>query len=948
MQKNRPGSVQPRRAFSACLIIVGAAALLRAGLAWYDHSVFWPDEIHQSLEQAHRAVFGYGLIPWEFRDGARSWVFPGVIAALWKVADVLGVESSLVLVMLARLSMVASSVAAIWFATKLAAASKGPRAALAVAVILATLPPSVVFSYRAMSETASASLVVIAAWLWSQRNQRASMLAGLSIGLACFLRYQNGLFAIIFAAAILMQRRWRDALVFCGAGGVVALLGGLLDWATWGRPFHSLLTYVEFNLIVGGASSFGVEPFTFYFSTLWSSTGPALILLAACFCLGALVEPVLAGAVVAFVLAHSLLPHKEFRFLVPCLPLFAAVAGIGVERVLSRLPAGRIVGPASAVALTGIFAFGLRHLTYEQMGQYLGTERASLSVWKSEEEPTLLLAEAGERQDLCGVAVLKSRAAFTGGYTYLHRDVPLLYQSELCSAAPANYVVAPVDYDPQTLPSAYTLERQRGSWGLFRREGTCSPLRDFDPMLEGARDMGLHLRRPVQASDDGSLRFDLRRDAGAFTQGWGHGETLNCDGARWAMGKRAYIDFEFEPAGPQYLFEFRARAHELATPQRFAVAVNGERLHVGQMSPQFRSYSFEIPEAALRAGPNRIELAFARTAPIRGNDVRPLAALFRSISITPQQDDFTIDVAQLDAQSHLDSGFHPPERAQDVTFIWSDGHSSEVEGIIGWPRAPYVLTVTAESIPLAPSQRTRVFANDKLVGMLQFAPRWTTERLVIPARALVKGKNRLRFEYEHVVRPAVVRKKLGDERELAVRFRHIQLTPMTASREIDFGTADARPLLLEGWSVDEVDGERTVVWSNGPRASAVLALQGIEKPVLRLSAHGYGMALPINVSVLINDVRVASFAAPDGWQDVAVPLPPRKQTATAEIVTFEFDRTAKPSDSNPKSGDTRDLALRVDRLWVEGQAGPGPLASKASPNSEKEASGVAARSLNVQ
>src|SRR5262245_63430901 len=106
--------------------IVVAATVLRAWLAVDDHSVFWPDEIHQSVEQAHRAVFGYGLVSWEFRDGARSWLFPGAIAALWELADMLGIRSSITLMTLARLAMVLGSGAAIFFAAKLAAASRGP------------------------------------------------------------------------------------------------------------------------------------------------------------------------------------------------------------------------------------------------------------------------------------------------------------------------------------------------------------------------------------------------------------------------------------------------------------------------------------------------------------------------------------------------------------------------------------------------------------------------------------------------------------------------------------------------------------------------------------------------------------------------------------------------------------------------------------------------------
>src|SRR6185312_5525190 len=65
--------------------ILLAAAVPRVVLAVDDQGIFWPDEIFQSLEQAHRVVFGYGFIPWEFQQGARSWLFPGVFVLLWKL-----------------------------------------------------------------------------------------------------------------------------------------------------------------------------------------------------------------------------------------------------------------------------------------------------------------------------------------------------------------------------------------------------------------------------------------------------------------------------------------------------------------------------------------------------------------------------------------------------------------------------------------------------------------------------------------------------------------------------------------------------------------------------------------------------------------------------------------------------------------------------------------------
>ena len=55
-------------------------------------SIHHPDELFQYLEQAHRVVFHYGAIPWEFRFGARSWLLALGISAPLGAARLLGLD----------------------------------------------------------------------------------------------------------------------------------------------------------------------------------------------------------------------------------------------------------------------------------------------------------------------------------------------------------------------------------------------------------------------------------------------------------------------------------------------------------------------------------------------------------------------------------------------------------------------------------------------------------------------------------------------------------------------------------------------------------------------------------------------------------------------------------------------------------------------------------------
>ena len=62
---------------------------------------------------------------------------------------------------------------------------------------------------------------------------------------------------------------------------------------------------------------------------------------------------------------------------------------------------------------------------------------------------------------------------WTGGYTYLHRQVPLLWSASPAERAAANYVLASLG---QRLDDARYREIARaGPYTLLRRDGACAP-----------------------------------------------------------------------------------------------------------------------------------------------------------------------------------------------------------------------------------------------------------------------------------------------------------------------------------------------------------------------------------------------------------------------------------------------------------------------------------------
>src|SRR5580692_7747647 len=116
------------------LVVYGVAlasfAASRLWMAWSEHGIFYPDEVYQSLEQGHRLAFGYGIVPWEFREGARSWVFPGAIGLLMELGSAIGLSSGVALARLVKCAMALGSVFAGYAAMRIAERIAGLRASI--------------------------------------------------------------------------------------------------------------------------------------------------------------------------------------------------------------------------------------------------------------------------------------------------------------------------------------------------------------------------------------------------------------------------------------------------------------------------------------------------------------------------------------------------------------------------------------------------------------------------------------------------------------------------------------------------------------------------------------------------------------------------------------------------------------------------------------------------
>lgn len=426
---------------TARLVLAGALALglaVRLWLSVTDDGMYWPDEVHKTWEPAHRVAFGYGFQAWEFVRGASNWVLAGVVGGLlWLVAAV-GLDDPHRYVIVLRALFSVAALSSAYAAARLAGAWEAGRVASAVAGgVTALAAPMLYFSHRGLTETASLAPVTFGLWLTLRPDgeRRRWAAAGASLlGVAVLFRVHNALFCVVILGVLAARRDWgRLRLVAAVLAGWAAVLG-VVDWATWGVPFHSVLEYGRATFQKGVAAGFGETPAWYYLRFLFHAIGPVVVLLGLLVVAGAWRAPGLFVCGALFVALHSVEGHKEARFVLPALPALFAVAGVGLDTLWRRR---RVLGAVVAVAVLAPVVFQavtIKRLTIRDVGQDHLFFAGSSAYFHSTSTNRLLFA-AHRRPDLCGLRVASLEREWSGGYTYLHRDVPVYDKF----AAPADY-----------------------------------------------------------------------------------------------------------------------------------------------------------------------------------------------------------------------------------------------------------------------------------------------------------------------------------------------------------------------------------------------------------------------------------------------------------------------------------------------------------------------------
>ena len=315
---------------------------------------FHADEFYQYLEQGHRLAEHYGAVPWEGRAGMRNGLIPQFLAVPFALGAALS-PAGMLPVLLARISFAAVCLLALVGAWAIGAA-ESRRHALAALLIAAIWPDGVMFSVYVLSESMATALIACgAALLLAERRSGWQLpLAGLLLGLGALVRLQYAPFVAVLV--LLTARRdwamWRALAL----GGFAALaLGVVSDLAGHQTPLRWVYANFAMNIGEGRAARFSTMGPMAYLQMLLVGMGPFALLVLGLACFAPRRYRPLLAASLANILVHSLIGHKEYRFIWLSLFLILVLAAIAsvslLERWLARRAPGREAGLAALIGL---------------------------------------------------------------------------------------------------------------------------------------------------------------------------------------------------------------------------------------------------------------------------------------------------------------------------------------------------------------------------------------------------------------------------------------------------------------------------------------------------------------------------------------------------------------------------------------------------------------------
>jgi hypothetical protein len=302
----------------------------------------------------------------------------------------------------------------------------GRRHAIVAAWVGACWCEVVYFAVRPSAEALGLSLLFPALALAQRlrRNPRPwpAVALGLLLAVGFVVRFHY-LPAIGLIALWGIGRHWRQVMPGLVLGLIAGLaLGGLGDVVTGHPPLVWIWRSIAFNVVEGGSALFGTQPpwwLVTYQVQTWSWATLAIVPLMV---VGARRQPWLLAIALAVFIPHSLIAHKEYRFVLLGTTTLVLLAAIGSVEVYGALEASRWrrFVPRGRVAIAALC------LGWLGLDATVALSDIFVPYWIQGDDFFTTQVLAGEQPGICGLAEFDQAAHPALAMSLFNRNVPAL------------------------------------------------------------------------------------------------------------------------------------------------------------------------------------------------------------------------------------------------------------------------------------------------------------------------------------------------------------------------------------------------------------------------------------------------------------------------------------------------------------------------------------------
>lgn len=355
---------------------------------------FQADEFFQCLEPAHKLVFGYGYITWEWHEKLRSAIHPLIYATGFKLISVVIPETrvdSKVIVFTSKVIGAFLGAMSDLYTYKFAYNySRGNSRISVYSLIVSLLNP---FNWyivtRSFSNNLEMLLTAIGLAYWPFNTEKSGLIKNALFGslfgiVSCIVRPTNAVLWICIGTNLLYKLDFRNqvkimaALLFEVVAIFILNIG--VDYVYYQEFTFPLYNFVEFNVIKSLAIFYGVAPWHFHiFQSVPIMTLTFLpFLLHYMFKLNGY-KNILGVTSIIVITVFSLISHKEFRFIYPLQPIFTV--SIAISMVHSRIETKKLICFLIIVLniLISIFFTRVNERGVIDVINYLNEERDNIS-----------------------------------------------------------------------------------------------------------------------------------------------------------------------------------------------------------------------------------------------------------------------------------------------------------------------------------------------------------------------------------------------------------------------------------------------------------------------------------------------------------------------------------------------------------------------------------------